>query len=151
MKCGDCFLEIPGCGDILFFVDISFEGIGGIISYEGFPHYSSSYISDIPSEGKMTIRYYASDDLSWINDWMDYTYNINSRMSFSALSNVSQAYARRKIKMYYKTCIFTFYDTCPCEIMYNDLTYSREHILPDYSNSNIKVSFYYNWVEKVFI
>lgn len=68
MKHEDYKIEIPGCTDILFFADIKFEGDPDFI-------HSKYPISGIPYSGKMIIEFYSSDDLSWINDWMEYIYN----------------------------------------------------------------------------
>ena len=96
MKCKDCKIEIPGCTDILFFADIKFKGDTDF-PWKGYP--IAHKIGDeycIPSSGKMIIKYYSSDDLSWIKDWMEYVYN----NSCYTESNVSKLYARRRIKMY---------------------------------------------------
>ena len=145
MKCKDCKIEIPGCTDILFFADIKFKGDTDF-PWKGYP--IAHKIGDeycIPSSGKMIIKYYSSDDLSWIKDWMEYVYN----NSCYPESNVSKLYARRQIKMYNKNCIFTFFDAYPCNIMYDDFVFSTGSMLP--GSSKIKVVFKYSWVEKLFI
>ena len=93
----------------------------------------------------MIIKYYSSDDLSWIKDWMEYVYN----NSCYTESNVSKLYARRRIKMYNENYMFTFCDAYPCKIEYDDSDYSTENILS--GSSTITVTFVYDWAEKLFI
>lgn len=145
MKYKDCKIEIPGCTDILFFADIKFKGDTDF-PWKGYP--IAHKIGDeycIPSSGKMIIKYYSSDDLSWIKDWMEYVYN----NSCYTESNVSKLYARRRIKMYNENYMFTFCDAYPCKIEYDDSDYSTENILS--GSSTITVTFVYDWAEKLFI
>lgn len=164
MKFGDFRLEIPGSTDILFFKDISFETesprlklIGNTPQIWG---RTSSY--DMPQSGKMTIKFYTSDDLEWIRDWFNYVYfSCNRRnLPFYEMSNVAKAFFKRKIKLYNKNSLFVFYDTVPCEMQYDnglisssigEITYDNEYIKPWGVPTYVEITLNYNWCERTFI
>ena len=165
MRCKDIKIEIPGSTDILFFAGIKFETNESMLTSVGFgstPQITSNilpYGKDIPPYGKMEIEYYAYDDLTWINDWMNcaYTYGI---ISSGDVSHISRALTYREVKLYYKNCIYTLYDVVPCEVIYDDFARSAEKFLTSADEGLsvlpkekdfIKVVFHYNWVRQDFI
>lgn len=156
MRCKDIKIEIPGSADILFFAGIKFETNESMLTPVGFGS-TPQITSNIPPYGKMEIEYYAFDDLTWINDWMNCVYSYGILPS-NDVSPVSRALTYREVKLYYKNCIYTLYDTVPIEVIYDDFAHSTEKFLTSADEDlsvlpkeTDKVVFHYNWVRQDFI
>lgn len=167
MKCGNLKIEIPGATDVLFFKDVSFETEGNgwhlagrLPQMWGHTHVGNP---EIPTSGKMIIKFYTSDDLEWIREWFNYVYYSYSGkgiLQFHEMSNVSKAFLKRKIKLYNENMVFVFYEAIPCEIQYDegifhpivgevkyDTDYEKPFGIPTY----VEITLMYSWYEKTFI
>ena len=84
-----------------------------------------------------------------------YSYGI---LPSNDVSPVSRALTYREVKLYYKNCIYTLYDTVPIEVIYDDFAHSTEKFLASADEDlsvlpkeTDKVVFHYNWVRQDFI